>query len=318
MISKLHGFLVIALFGVIVGSVVAGVVMSNDNTGKDPNYITNPPDFESPDGNITETETETENSINVPIWWDEFDGTELDRDYWKVMTGGDGWGNNEEQVYVDSPTNVEVSDSNLIITATRGADNVYTSGRVMTKGAWYPGMTLPNGKVPKKIRFESVITLPEAGQGIWPAFWAYPDVLKYGDFPGSGEIDIMELINAQEKLTQGLHFGGKADRRMSMNRTPAPDGSFSFGTFKFAVDWFEDRITFLLNDEPTVTYYSKSVDESGWFTDFAGAGKNAPFDTGFSMILNVAVGGNWAKSPDSTTPDVVSMFVEYVRVYADF
>lgn len=320
MISKLHAFFVVALFGVVVGSVAAGVVLSSKGSGEDPTFITSPPDFVSPGGNITDTPTTGDDTggVNVPIWWDEFEGTELNRDYWKVMTGGNGWGNGEEQVYVDSPLSLDVSDSQLVITASKGDDGKYTSARIMTKGAWYPGMTLPNGKVTKKIRFESVITIPEAGQGIWPAFWAFPESSTYGEFPGSGEIDIMEIINTQDKLIHGIHYGSAETRVQNMTRTPAPDGTFSLGTYKFAVDWYSEHMTFFLNDDAANTYYSKSVHKDGWYTDFPGAGPNAPFDKGFNIILNLAVGGGWPGSPDATTPPTVNMLVEYVRVYADF
>ncbi|AGE60254.1 (1-3)-beta-glucanase [Acanthocystis turfacea Chlorella virus WI0606] len=317
MISKLHGFLVFVLFGVIAGSVATGVVLSSRGEETSSTFIDSPPDFVVPVWNNI-TDTNTTDDVNVPIWWDEFEGTELNRDHWRVMTGGDGWGNREEQVYVDSPTSLDVADSQLVITASKGEDGKYTSARIMTNGAWYPGMTLPNGKTTKKIRFESVITLPEAGQGIWPAFWAYPEANTYGDFPGSGEIDIMEIINAQDKLIQGIHYGSVEHRTMNMTRTPALDGTFALGTYKFAVDWYADKMTFFLNDEAVNTYYSKNVHKDGWFTDFPGAGPNAPFDKGFNLILNIAVGGNWPKSPDSTTPQTVNMLVDYVRVYADF
>jgi len=43
-----------------------------------------------------------------------------------------------------------------------------------------------------------------------------------------------------------------------------------------------------------------------------------PFDSGNAQffILNLAVGGSWPGSPNSTTPFPSEMFVDYVRVYA--
>lgn len=317
MISKLHAFCVFILFATVAGGVATGVVLAKKNRSSTDDYFNDKiPDFTTPE-NITDTPIY--DNVNVPIWWDEFDGNELNRDYWQVMTGGNGWGNNEEQVYVDSYNNIEIFESKLLISAIKGIDGVYTSGRIMSKGSWYPGMLLPNGKKPIKIRFEAVITLPETGQGIWPAFWAFPADNKYGNFPMSGEIDIMELINNQDRLTQGIHYGGiGTDRVMNMTRTKAPDSTFSLGTFKFAVDWYTDKIVYSLDDVETVTFYSKSISPTGWYTKAANAGPDSPFDTGFKMILNIAIGGNWPKSPDATTPTDVTMFVEYVRVYADF
>jgi beta-glucanase (GH16 family) len=41
----------------------------------------------------------------------------------------------------------------------------------------------------------------------------------------------------------------------------------------------------------------------------------APFDKPFYLILNVAVGGVWADSPDETSVFPQTMIVDYVRVY---
>lgn len=42
-------------------------------------------------------------------------------------------------------------------------------------------------------RFEVRAKLPNT-QGIWPAIWMMPAFAKYGSWPASGEIDIMEMI----------------------------------------------------------------------------------------------------------------------------
>jgi beta-glucanase (GH16 family) len=37
----------------------------------------------------------------------------------------------------------------------------------------------------------------------------------------------------------------------------------------------------------------------------------------FFILLNMAVGGNWPKNPDSSTEFPAKMYVDYVRVYTD-
>lgn len=311
MISKIHAFGVITLFGIIAGGVAIGIVFAtNDNNNHSDRYF-NPKAPTGANGTV---------GINgTLIWSDEFDDANLNRDYWSVMTGGNGWGNNEKQVYVDSPDNIAIHDSTLAITAMKGNDGIYTSGRLMTRGSWFPGMSLPDGTIPTKIRFEALVTLPEAGQGIWPAFWSLSADDVYGGFANSGEIDIMELINEQTKLTQGIHYGGSGkDHKMQMSRTLPENITFSEGTHIFAVDWYPTKIVFFLDDIITTTFYSKSVSNSGWYSDSSNARENSPFDVGFKLIVNIAVGGGWPGDPDETTPDIATMFIEYVRVYADF
>jgi beta-glucanase (GH16 family) len=45
------------------------------------------------------------------------------------------------------------------------------------------------------------------------------------------------------------------------------------------------------------------------------SGSRWVFDHPFFMLLNVAVGGNWPGSPDSSTVLPQTMLVDYVRVY---
>jgi len=347
MISKIHLVSVMTIFALVIGGIVAGVLVSINNSNEGNYFKPETPDFkleedisQAPwdngtaviekhlDGVFIEGTTVSEDNIlnmtdgvSVPIWWDEFDGNTLDKNTWQIMTGNkNGWGNNEVQVYSDSVDNVDVYDSYLRISAIRDNNGVYTSGRIMTKGGWFPGMTLPNDKKANKIRFEVSVILPSSGQGIWPAFWAFPAKPSYGDFPLSGELDIMELINDMNVLTQGIHYGGgEKGKKMTMFKTKADNFTYAGGSYIFAVDWTYDSIIFSTNEVETGVVYSKEVDpENGWYTNSPNGTKNSPFDKPFNLIFNVAVGGNWAGEPDNTTPEISTMLVDYVRVFADF
>lgn len=60
---------------------------------------------------------------------------------------------------------------------------------------------------------EARIRAAGAGKGIWSALWALPPDPKYGsEWPASGEIDIMGVIDAATSATQGIHFGGGCER----------------------------------------------------------------------------------------------------------
>lgn len=236
------------------------------------------------------------------IWSDEFDSNELNTGKWSFQYGtgaGDGlsgWGNAELQYYTDRPENVFVENGNLHIVAKEedygGMD--YTSARLrsINNGDWRYG------------RFEIRAKLPE-GQGIWPAIWMMPTDNVYGGWPGSGEIDIMELIGHEPDIIYGtIHYG--PPHTFEGGSYTLPDGNFSDDFNTFALEWENGEMRWYINDQ---LFHS----ETAWFSN--GQGYPAPFDQRFHFIMNVAVGGNWPGSPDASTNFPQEMQVDYVRVY---
>ena len=71
------------------------------------------------------------------IFYDDFDGEELDRTKWAydIGTGQNGWGTGQKQYYTNRKDNIFLSNSNLIIRAIKenymGCN--YTSGKLTTK-----------------------------------------------------------------------------------------------------------------------------------------------------------------------------------------
>lgn len=340
----------------IGGSVAAGVILSRPKH-TETTYYDNPGDFVPQVdifGNSTELSTEQinvdttgttvsnttgptiatdyigsnitpGNNTHVPIWWDEFDGESMNKDHWTIInwSGRTGYGNNELQTY--HKDNVAVYDGAMHIMAARdGAE--WFSGRVESKGAWTPGMVLKD-KVVTKIYFESNILIPDSGNGLWPAFWFFPEEYKYGEYAASGEIDAMELRDSYDSLTCGVHYGGPEKgyngikNMRNMTRTSNVDGtSFANESFVFGVEWTLDTIVFLMNGVEMTRRHSKAIDpENGWFSAASNAAVSSPFDNPFKAIYNIAVGGNFPKfDPDETTPSEVIMSVDYFRVFADF
>ncbi|HEV3439419.1 MAG TPA: glycoside hydrolase family 16 protein, partial [Gemmata sp.] len=150
-------------------------------------------------------------------WNDEFEGKEIDRSKWDFDLGNGffnydanvwigGWGNNELQYYTREPENVFVKDGMLHIRAVKESYNGsgYTSARLKSRKR--DGSPLFNKKYG---RFEFRAKLP-TGQGIWPALWMLPQDEKYGPWPSSGEIDVLE-VKGQEptKMFGTLHFGSR-------------------------------------------------------------------------------------------------------------
>lgn len=271
------------------------------------------------------------------VWSDEFDGAAIDTSKWGFEKNCWGGGNNEQQCYTDRPVNAFVADGILTIVAQRedftGSDSAegessttktlpYTSARLRTKNIqeWTFG------------RFEIRAKLP-AGQGTWPAIWMLPTNSPYGTWASSGEIDIMEAVNlktvtngsAPEAAVHGtLHYGRNwpanvssgADYILPNNANPADD------FHEYALEWEEGEIRWYVDDVHFATQR-----DTGWYGQYMQDGTlkdapvGAPFDrfSKFHLLLNLAVGGNWAGNVNNKGVDESvfpqKMLVDYVRVY---
>ncbi|MCA1752445.1 MAG: glycoside hydrolase family 16 protein [Flavobacteriales bacterium] len=145
------------------------------------------------------------------------------------------------------------------------------------------------------------------GQGLWPAIWMLPSDTVYGQWPRSGEIDIMEYLGHQPKEVLGtIHYGQDRWRYNSQYlELPADAPSFHDEFHTFTCFWTDDCILFQVDGMDIGVPNSRSTTlPTTW-----------PFDQFFHMILNVAVGGNLPGDPDQTTQFPQTMEVDYVRVY---
>jgi len=267
------------------------------------------------------------------VWSDEFDGTALDPEKWTPETSCWGGGNNERQCYTGRPENVSVGEGLLKLTAKaedftaekypqdwadRGGDvtQSYTSGKVRTKGLahWKYG------------RFEARIKLPH-GQSTWPAFWMLPEDNHYGEWPLSGEIDIMEAINlgavcddcensdTENRSSSALHYGQSwPDNKFQFKAHTLPNGTEAYHVY--AVEWSESQMSWFVDDQKIFT-----MNADDWFTAAVDKADNklAPFDQSFYLMLNLAVGGNLPDSKNEKAFNPSSfpseLHVDWVRVY---
>ena len=258
--------------------------------------------------------------VEPPAQWvltrsDNFDsGTSPSPELWTIETGyGDnGWGNNEWQLYTDSPENVRVEGGNLVISAQclnapdgpcGQQDGSITSARIKTKVYDCDGSKC--GFQQKDGRFEARIKLPE-GQGLWPAFWMLGANIDEVPWPGCGEIDVMEDFGREPGLVSGtLHGPGYSGGESISRDFSLPDGEIFADDFHvFAVEWDPGRITFSVDSQVYGIIRSAEVSARGDWV----------FDHEFFLLLNMAVGGNPVPSPDpSIFP--AEMLVDYVRIF---
>ncbi len=257
------------------------------------------------------------------IWSDEFDGELLDKNKWNLNDsyGRDacfGGGNQERQCYREDLSHIRLLDGFLFLIAhpqnNLSNNKKFNSARIQTRGK----LDIKYGKI------EARIKLP-TGQGVWPAFWMLPSERVYGDWPHSGEIDIMEAINlgtgcknctgkVENRVYGSLYFSQKWPRKGSKTH---PIELVNFQAFNtYALEWGPESISWLINGTAYATVKAKD-----WHSRHPLARKNAgaPFDQKFHLILNLAIGGNW---PENQNQGGVSLdgfpkalIVDYVRVY---
>jgi beta-glucanase (GH16 family) len=238
------------------------------------------------------------------VWADEFNYTGLpDPAKWKYDTGGHGWGNKELQFYTqDRKENARVENGSLIIEARRDNWNghEYTSARLVSKGQgdWTYG------------RFEARAKLP-SGKGAWPAIWMLPTDWKYGGWPSSGEIDIMEQVGYEPHVVHSSVHTKKYHHSIGTHKTAKTTLRTATTEFNvYAVEWTPEEIRGYVNDKHYFTFKNERL------TDSSADYRQWPFDQPFHLLLNIAVGGTWggARGVDRAIwPQRLE--IDYVRVY---
>ncbi len=247
-----------------------------------------------------------ENPKRKLVWKDEFDNMGLpDSTRWSYDLGDGcpnvcGWGNNEAEFYTRDLKNARVENGNLIIEARKDSmgEMAFTSARLVTKfkGDWKYGRIEVRAKLPK-------------GKGTWPAIWMLSTDWKYGGWPASGEIDIMEHVGYDPGVIHGTLHSEKYNHikhTQQEGKSTVVDCQDAFHVY--AIDWTASQIDFSIDEK---IYHSvkrnPSDDFNGW-----------PFDQRFHLILNVAVGGNWG-GLQGVDPSIwpQQMVVDYVRIYQD-
>ena len=233
------------------------------------------------------------------IWQEEFDGTEINTSNWTFEIGDGcpnvcGWGNNELEYYRQE--NASIYEGNLMIEAKAEAfgSRSYTSTRMITKGKF----DFKYGRVDIRA------ALPE-GKGVWPALWMLGANIDTEGWPKCGEIDIMEKIGGgiEEKKVYGtVHWFADAYASYGGNFTSSTEGIFNDKFHVFSITWDAEFIRWYVDD---VKFHEIDITPSHL----------SEFREEFFLILNVAVGGNWPGSPDSSTKFPQRMFVDYIRVF---
>ena len=209
--------------------------------------------------------------------------------------------NREMQYYVDprlegdagSPVTLSpfaVKDGVLSITArsmppdlsVRTLGYSYLSGMLTTAKAF----SFTYGYIEVKAR------LPK-GKGLWPAAWLLP---LTGKWPP--ELDVIEAIGDDPVHYFGsLHYRRWGVNLQKINRIETPDLSQMFNVF--GLKWTKTSLEWYFN--------GKKV---------ASASTPSDMHQPMYILINLAVGGNWAGPPDSHTRFPARFEIDYLRVYS--
>lgn len=235
----------------------------------------------------------------VLAWADEFDGSEINTDWWthEIGNGDNGWGNNELQYYTDAPENSRIEDGKLVIEARNDSWNgkQYTSARMITK----------DKKEYKFSRTDIRARVPY-GQGIWPALWQLGHNIDDKGWPACGELDIMELVGHQPSTSHAtVHWGADFTQHKYTGKGYSINGEIFYDRFHvFSLVREFNQVYFYVDDILIFEFSSKDLQ-----------GQPNPFNEDYFYIFNVAIGGNWPGNPDETTVFPQFMEVDYIRVF---
>lgn len=234
------------------------------------------------------------------VWEEDFKGTKLDTTRWNYEVNDQGGGNHELQYYTARHTNAYVNGGLLHIRCLKEdyLTRHYTSARITTrhKADFTFGKMEIRAKVP-------------TGRGLWPAIWMMPTDDKFGDWPLSGEIDIMEIKGQHPDSLYGtMHFGPAPphNRHKGVITTRETPSGYGDGFHVYAIEWKKDTIAWFVDGRKYLETNKSDV------TNIAGV--PYPFNERFHFILNLAIGGEFVGNPDdSIFPK--EFLVDYIKVW---
>jgi Glycosyl hydrolases family 16 len=264
------------------------------------------------------------------VWSDDFAGgagTGVNTGNWLYDTGTSyaggaaHWGTGEVETMTSSTANVSQDGAgHLAITPIRDAGGAWTSGRIETTRTDF---TAPEGGIMRvQASIQQANVTSANGLGYWPAAWmlgadARPAAAK--NWPGIGEIDMMEDVNGRSSEMATLHCGvspdGACHEKSGLGSGERPCGGCQTGFHTYAVELDRsanpEQLRWYLDNNLIHTVKADQVDQTTW--------ANATHH-GFFLIFNVAIGGEFpnALPPTGPTDQTASgqpMLVDYVAVY---
>uniref|UniRef100_A0A1I8ID15 GH16 domain-containing protein n=1 Tax=Macrostomum lignano TaxID=282301 RepID=A0A1I8ID15_9PLAT len=277
-------------------------------------------------------------AVNEKLIFQE-DFNTLDERRWQHLVTGWRGGNHEFQYYRNSRKNSYVRNGKLYIkpssTASEyGNDFLYRGSLNLWEQGCQPDMNIDGGCMisagvdilnPMQSarmrtsqsfsfrygRLEVSAKMPK-GDWLWPAIWMLPTDWKYGGWPMSGEIDLVEIRGNTDFSCGNKHIGNKhmgstlhwgphpGQNRWDLTAWTKDDYSnpYTESFHKYELEWSDSYIAYKVDD----VFIGAIRPDAGGFWKlgnfqgnnlWAGGNRMAPFDQPFHLILNVAIGGDF-------------------------
>ena len=229
----------------------------------------------------------------VKVWSDEFNTPGMpDSTKWNFLHQK-GF-NAELQYYTNKQSkNAWIEDGSLIIELRKETHLTanYTSAMLVSKlkGDWLYGKFEIRAKVP-------------GGSGSWPAIWMMPTDDAYGNWPKSGEIDIMEYIGVEpDNLYFTTHYQGITGTHSQSGISKVISQPYD-KYITFTLVWTPTKLEWYADGKLCHSYTKTSDDPKVW-----------PYNKRFFLMLNLAYGGWGGLADDTKLPH--QFLIDYVRVY---
>lgn len=237
------------------------------------------------------------------VFFDDFDGKELDRSKWNVIVPN--WVvNNEQQAYIDDPQVLRIVHGREAEGAKHGA--------LLIQGVYRPGFTSKAGRkfdfLSGRIdtrgkaeftygRFSARIKMTP-DDGLWPAFWFLGD----GRWPDTGEVDVMENVGVPTWVSQAMHGPGYFGNTPLTHRSNVDISKWHV----YSCDWLPGSLTFRIDGQTVYTVTRAMVEKYGRWA----------FDNPKHIIVNMAIGGGYPQGVDrvnSPYPGVPQTTVDLIK-----
>ncbi len=259
------------------------------------------------------------------VWNDTFTGPAgqgVSAANWKYDTGQGTFGTGEVERMTDSTANVHTDGQGHLDIVPLRAPLGWTSGRIQTTRDF----AAPAGGE-MMITASIVQPNPANGIGYWPGFWL---IAPQGPWPKTGEIDILEDVNAAREVAGTLHCGNLTQHNpdgttgpchegtgLTSQLRPCPDCQSTYNTYSLVIDRrnaADESVSWYVDGDDYFTVSESQVGAAAW---------NEAIDHGFSIILDVAMGGGFpnvrcqCNSPQPDTTSGAPMGIGNVSVYTN-
>ena len=240
---------------------------------------------------------------------EEFSGSSLDATKWSAQQTAINGLHSGAECLVNDPDNVSVSNGVLRLTARmEAAPFTCSSPRGSYTTQYTSGGVTSYGKFSQAFgRFEFRAKFPGAKvAGLQSALWLYPEQLKYGFWPNSGEIDVAEAYSVYpDRTIPYIHYAESSTISTPVTNWNCKLDPSVFHTY--VAEWTTTTIK-ITNDGATCVQHT--IDPAAPLV------APQPFDQPFSVLMTQVLGVNSNAFDPATTPLPATMEVDWVRVWS--